>query len=203
MTSAQGPKLSNYPLFLQYKMASVAEDMTQILSTLRALEQRMKTLKEMLTPVKKERKPNAWILFTQRIKTLMIENNTPFTRVADTTKFASLLKKQKAYAEWTDAEIISERTDWLMETLKACAVCEENPKDNVEQHRDCIVTFATEENIVKNPVGAWLCASSALRTITTVITDVNEGGPPKRRRSSQVKLPPRDEEIDLALPGST
>lgn len=183
-------------------MASIAEDMTQILLTLRALEDRMKALKAMLNPVKKERKPNAWILFNQRIDALMKENNTPFPGIGEAKKFASSLKKQKAYAEWSDTEIISERTDWLMETVKACVVCDENPKDNVTQHRHCIVQFATEKNVVNNPVGAWLCASSALRTTTTEITVVDEGGPPKRRRSSQVKPPPRDEEIEVALPGA-
>lgn len=184
-------------------MASIAEDMTQILVTLRALEDRMKALKAMLNPVKKPRKPNAWILFNQRIDTLMKENNTPFARIGEAKKFASSLKKQKAYTEWADAEIVRERTDWLMETVKACVICDENPKEDVTQHRDCIVKFATEEKVHKNPVGAWLCASSALRTTTTEITVVDEGGPPKRRRSSQVKPPPRDEEIEVALPGAT
>jgi len=182
-------------------MASIGDEMTQILATLRALEERMKGLKAMLNPVKKERKPNPWILFTQRIDALMKENNTPFARMADTTKFASSLKKQKAYAEWTDAEITKERTDWLVENLKACVVCEENPKEDVTQHRDCIVRFATDEQIEKNPVGAWLCASSALRTTTTEITVVDEGAPPKRRRSSQVKVH-TDEQTEMALPGT-
>jgi len=185
-----------------YTMASIAEDMTQILATLRALEDRMKGLKAMLNPVKKERKPNPWILFTQRIDALMKENNTPFARIGEAKKFASSLKKQKAYAEWTDAQIIQERTNWLMETVKACVVCEENPKDDVTQHRNCVVQFATEERIAKNPVGAWLCASSVLRSTPTEVTVVDEGGPPKRRRSSQVKIA-RDEQTDLVLPGAT
>ena len=182
-------------------MASVAEDMTQILATLRALEDRMKALKAMLNPVKKDRKPNPWILFNQRIDALMKENNTPFGRIGEAKKFAASLKNQKAYSEWTDAEIITERTNWLMDTVMACVVCEDNPKENVTQHRDCIVKFATEEHIVKNPVGAWLCASSSLRTTTTGVTVVDEGGPPKRRRSSQVKVP-RDDQTDTSLPGA-
>jgi hypothetical protein len=188
-------------------MASVAEDMTQILMTLRALEDRMKALKAMLNPVKKPRKANPWILFNQRINALMKENNTAFLRIGDAKKFASSLKKQKGYTEWTDPEIISERTDWLMDTLKACVVCEENPKDDVTQHRDCVVKFATEEKIHKNPVGAWLCASSAIRSTTTHITTVDEAHP-KRRRCSQVKPPMEAEPSDTpacmtALPGST
>jgi hypothetical protein len=183
-------------------MASVAEDMTQILLTLRALEDRMKALKAILAPVKKARKPNPWILFTQRIDALMKENNTPFPRIGEAKKFASSLKKQKGYAEWTDPEIISERTEWLMETVKACVVCEDNPKEDIGQHRECIVKFATDEQIVKNPVGAWLCASSVLRTTTTGITVIDEDAPPKRRRSSQVKVL-RDDQTDLSLPGTT
>lgn len=183
-------------------MASVAEDMTQILLTLRALEDRMKALKAMLNPVKKPRKANPWILFNQRIDALMKENNTPFARIAEAKKFASSLKNQKLYAEWTDAEIITERTNWLMDTVKACVVCEDNPKEDVSQHRDCIVKFATEEHIVKNPVGAWLCASSLLRTTVTEVTAVDEGGPPKRRRSSQVKPPITDPQTDTSLPGA-
>lgn len=183
-------------------MASIAEDMTQILATLRALDERMKGLRAMLNPVKKERKPNPWILFTQRIDALMKENNTPFARIGDAKKFASSLKKQKAYADWTDAEILHERTDWLMETVKACVVCEENPKDDVTQHRDCVVQFATEEKVVKNPVGAWLCASSVLRSTPTEVTVLDENGQPKRRRSSQVKIL-RDDQTELVLPGAT
>lgn len=181
-------------------MASVAEDMTQILLTLRALEDRMKALKAMLT--KEKRKPNAWILFNQRVDALMKENNTPFPRIGEAKKFASSLKKQKAYSLWTDAEIIAERTDWLMETVKSCIVCEENPKEDINQHRDCIVKFATDEHIAKNPVGAWLRASSVLRTTTTDVTVVDEDGPPKRRRSSQVK-PSMDAQTDTSLPGAT
>lgn len=183
-------------------MASVAEDMTQILLTLRALEDRMKALKAMLNPVKKARKPNTWILFNQRIDALMKDNNTPFPRIGEAKKFASSLKNQKAYADWTDADIISERTDWLMDTVKACVVCEENPKDDVTQHRDCVVKFATDEQIAKNPVGAWLCASSALRTTITEVTVMNEEGQPKRRRSSQVKPPLSEIQTDTSLPGA-
>jgi hypothetical protein len=183
-------------------MASVAEDMTQILMTLRALEDRMKKLKAMMSPAK-VRKPNPWILFNQRIDALMKENNTPFTRIGDAKKFASSLKKEKAYTEWTDPEIIEERTEWLMDTLKACVVCEENPKENVTQHRHCVVKFATEEKIAKNPVGAWLCASATLRSTTTEITALDDEGLPKRRRASRAQLPIMDEQTELLLPGAT
>ena len=168
-------------------MASVAEDMTQILATLRALEDRMKTLKAMLTP--KERKPNPWILFNKRIDALMKENNTPFTTIGEAKKFASSLKKQKAY-EWADAEIISERTDWLMDTVKACPVCEENPKEDVTQHRECIIKFATDENIVKNPVGAWMCAAATVRSTITKVTVVDEA---RNRRGRK----PVEREVDM------
>ena len=155
-------------------MGSVAEDVTHILTTLRALEDRMKTLRAMLNTAKRERKPNEWILFNKRIDALMKENNTSFTRIGDAKKFASSLKKQKAYATWTNEEIINERTDWLMNTLQACVVCEENPKDDINQHRDCIVAFATQDAPVKNPVGAWMRASSTPRTTTTKVKVVNE-----------------------------
>jgi hypothetical protein len=181
-------------------MASVAEDITQILITLRALEDRMKTLKAMLKP-RNARKPNSWILFNQRIDALMKENNTPFPRVGEAKQFASSLKKQKAYSLWTDPEILAERTDWLMGTVKACVVCEENPKDDVTQHRDCIVQFATEENIVHNPVGAWLCASSALRSTTTQVTVVDEGEP-RRRGRGRPRILSTDAPAESSLPGA-
>jgi hypothetical protein len=119
----------------------------------------------------------------------MKENNTPFTSIGEAKKFASSLKKQKVY-EWTDAEILSERTDWLMETVKACPVCEENPKEDVAQHRDCIVKFATEENIVKNPVGAWMCAAATVRSTITKVTVIDES--PKRRGRKPV-----EREVDM------
>jgi hypothetical protein len=181
-------------------MASVAEDVTHILLTLRALETRMNTLKALLAPVKKERKPNAWILFTQRIDALMKENNTPFTNLGESKKFASSLKKQKPYAEWLDAEIITKRNDWLVDILLACPVCEENPKDDILKHRDCVVEFATKDGTpLKNPVGAWMCASTTVHgTVTEVVTIGVEVAPKRRRRRAQ----PTDAETEVSLPGS-
>ena len=171
-------------------MASVAEDVTNILITLRALEDRMKALKAMLNPAK-ERKPNPWILFNKRIDALMKENNTPFTRIGEAKQFASSLKKQKAYAEWLDEEILAERTDWLAGVLKACPVCEENPIGNIHGHRDCIVQFATanEEAPLKNPVGAWMCAAGTVRSTITEVRVVDEESPPKTGRGRTRKEP--------------
>lgn len=176
-------------------MASVAEDVTNILITLRALEDRMKALKAMLNPVKKDRKPNPWILFNQRINVLMKENSTPFTSIGDAKKFASSLKKQKAYGEWLDEEIHAERTDWLVGNLKACPVCEENPTGNIIGHRDCIVQFATAEGSSKNPVGAWMCAAGTVRSTTTEVRVVDEESPPKRGRGR-----PRKELVEVIVP---
>jgi hypothetical protein len=176
-------------------MASVAEDIAHILVTLRALEDRMKTLKAMLNPTK-DRKPNPWILFTKRIDALMKENNTPFIKMAESKQFASSLKKQKAYAEWLDEEILSERTDWLAGTLNACPVCEENPKDNIAGHTECIVAFAKQEEPLKNPVGAWMCAAASLRSTTTEVTVVDA---PRRRRGRPPALPAV--ETETSLPG--
>lgn len=185
-------------------MASVAEDMTQILATLRTLEDRMKALKAMLNPEKKVRKPNPWILFNQRIDTLMKENNTPFTSMGESKKFAASLKKEKPYAEWLDQDIVDRRTDWLVNILLACPVCEENPQEDVQKHRDCIVEFATENKVHKNPVGAWMCASTFPRHNRTEVTIVNEKasasarprGPPKP------KQPAPDTDTDVSLPGA-
>lgn len=154
-------------------MASVAEDVSHILMVLRSLEERMKALRLLIEPVKKERKPNQWILFNKRIDALMKENNTPFASVSESKKFAAALKNQKGY-DWADEDIMTERTESLMETLKACPICEENPHENVADHRDCIVKFATQEGPLKNPVGAWMRASSTLRATTTTVKVVNE-----------------------------
>jgi hypothetical protein len=152
-------------------MASVAEDVNQILLTLQALEERMKGLRAMLAP--KTRKANPWIVFSKRINALMKENNTPFTNMVEATQFVSSLKKQKGY-EWSDEEIMNERTDWLTGTLKSCIVCEQNPTESLFDHRDCIVKFAIEEGKAKNPVGAWMQASSSLRTTVTKVKMIEE-----------------------------
>jgi hypothetical protein len=179
-------------------MSSVAEDVSNILATLRALEDRMKTLKAMLSPTSKERKPNPWILFTKRIDALLKENNVPFVNLGESKQFASSLKKQKAYPEWLDTEILAQRNDWLVDALLACPVCDENPREDAMKHRDCIVEFAKRENIEKNPIGAWMSAASIpQRNITevTIIEDVR----PKRGRGR-----PRKEvvETETSLPGT-
>jgi len=181
-------------------MASVGDDVAHILTTLRSLEDRMKALRAMLNPVKKERKPNPWILFNKRIDALMKENNTSFTSIGEAKQFASSLKKQKVYAEWLDEEILTERTDSLAETLKACPVCEENPVGNIAEHRDCIVQFATQDVPLKNPVGAWMCAAASVRSTVTEVTVVDETAQPKRGRGRPRKQPVL--ETDVSLPGS-
>jgi hypothetical protein len=185
-------------------MASVAEDVAHILSTLRALEDRMKALKALLAPpAKKERKPNAWVLFSQRIHALMKENNTPFTSLGESKKFASSLKKEKPYSEWLDAEIMRKRNDWLVDVLLACPVCEENPKEDILSHRDCIVEFATKDGPpIKNPVGAWMCASTTVQgRATEVITVGAEVTPTAPKRRGRRKAP-ADAETEVSLPGS-
>ena len=182
-------------------MASVAEDMTEILATLRALEERMKALKAMLNPEKKVRKANPWILFNQRIDALMKENNTAFTSMGESKKFASSLKKEKPYAEWRDEDIVIRRTDWLVNILLVCPVCEENPQEDVQKHRDCIVEFATENKIQKNPVGAWMCAATLPRNNRTEVVSINETpSPPPRPRGRPRKQAAPD--VELTLPGS-
>ena len=132
----------------------------------------MNALKKMITP-KAERKPNPWILFTKRIDALLKENNISFPHMADSKTFASALKKEKPYAEWLDAEIISKRHEWLAQMLVSCPVCEENPRDDVMKHRHCIVDFATGTSL-KNPVGAWMSAASTIRASMTEVKFVNE-----------------------------
>lgn len=179
-------------------MASVAEDMTQILLTLRSLEERMKGLKTILNPTKKERKPNPWILFNQRIDALMKENNTPFRNLGESKQFASSLKKQKAYEQWLDTDILAKRNDWLVEVLLACPVCDENPREDVMKHRECIVEYATRESVVKNPVGAWMCASSTLQRNITEVIAVEE--PVEKRGRGRRRKDPI--EFETSLPGS-
>ena len=155
-------------------MTSLTDDIESMLQTLQELEERMKELKKSVA-VNKERKPNPWILFTKRIDALMKENNTPFKTIGESKQFASSLKKEKPYAEWLDAEIVAKRNDWLVEFLLACPVCNDHPTDDVMKHQKCIVEFATKDATpMKNPVGAWMCAVSTVRSRPTEVIFVDE-----------------------------
>jgi hypothetical protein len=179
-------------------MASVAEDVSSILSTLRALEERMKALKALLAPVRKERKPNSWILFTKRIDALLKENNVPFTALGESRSFASSLKKEKPYSDWSDADVLAKRNQWLADALLSCPVCEESPREDISTHRDCILEFAGKEPGLKNPVGAWMCAASTVKRTTTEVVVIADASPVRRTRGRPRKQEP---EAEISLPG--
>jgi hypothetical protein len=75
------------------------------------------------TKPKKEKDPNAppkeanvWIKFTQRVSALLKAANID-TGVATVSKqFASSLKDQKPYGDWTDAEIVAAWPTWTPPT---------------------------------------------------------------------------------------
>jgi hypothetical protein len=162
-------------------MDGVTQEIASILTTLRSLEDHMKILRKQISPQKKERKPNPWLLFNKRIATLMTENSLSFTSVGEAKKFAARLRKKKAYANWQDSELLEERTDWLMETLLTCPVCEEHIQDNVGKHKDCIVKFASNTT-TQNAVSAWMCAAGVRRfPETEVVTIIEETSAPAKR----------------------
>lgn len=180
-------------------MASVAEDISSILATLQALEERMKGLKALLAPEPRQRKPNPWILFTKRIDALLKENNVPFTALGESRKFAASLKKEKVYSAWTDADILAKRNAWLADALICCPVCEESPRNDVMKHRNCIIEFAEKEPGLKNPVGAWMCAASTVERDISEVIVITDDSPPRRARGR----PRKQEEVEISLPGST
>ena len=83
----------------------------------------MKTALGSATKPKKEKDPNAppkeanvWIKFTQRVSALLKAANID-TGVATVSKqFASSLKDQKPYGDWTDAEIVAAWPTWAPPT---------------------------------------------------------------------------------------
>lgn len=67
----------------------------------------------------KKRAPNEWILFTKRVEALIRQKETADgvgkeakMKTVVAKQFASHLKSQKAYAEWTDEDIVSALVGW-------------------------------------------------------------------------------------------
>ena len=159
----------------------------------------MKVLKGLLAPEPKQRKPNPWILCTKRIDVLLKENNVAFAALGESRTFAASLKKEKIYTDWTDAEILAKRNDWLVDVLLSCPICQESPQEDVSKHRDCIIEFAGKDPDLKNPVGAWMCAASTVQRKGTEVIVVEDEPPTRRVRGRPRK---QEAEAEVSLPGS-
>ena len=98
-----------------------------LLAMIASIESQLNEMKTALgsatTKPKKEKDPNAppkeanvWIKFTQRVSALLKAANID-TGVATVSKqFASSLKDQKPYGDWTDAEIVAAWPTWTPPT---------------------------------------------------------------------------------------
>ncbi len=98
--------------------------MTEVVEAIRDMENRLADLKKMIQSSegkkkRRERDPNApkreandWIKFTQKVEAALKSEGLMFKRVAESKKFAASLKSKKAYAEWTEKEIIAARKTW-------------------------------------------------------------------------------------------
>lgn len=106
---------------------STNTELKTVLETIAAMEAQLVGLRKQLGDAgggkaKKERKPrdpdapkrepNEWIKFTLRVDAALKAAEQGFKRVAEGKQFAAHLKSQKAYAEWTDEEILAQRATW-------------------------------------------------------------------------------------------
>jgi len=71
-----------------------------------------KAAKKEKDPNAAPKEPNVWIKFTQRVSTLLKEAKIDIGAAPVSKQFASMLKDQKPYAEWTDEAILAAWPLW-------------------------------------------------------------------------------------------
>ena len=71
-----------------------------------------KAAKKEKDPNAAPKEPNVWIKFTQRVSTLLKEAKIAIGAAPVSKQFASMLKDQKPYAEWTDEAILAAWPLW-------------------------------------------------------------------------------------------
>jgi len=70
-----------------------------------------KKAKKVRDPDAPKKAPNAWIVFTMRVDALLKEHGVS-GKAVENKQFASALKTKKAYGEWADEEILTEKASW-------------------------------------------------------------------------------------------
>ena len=65
---------------------------------------------------KAKKPPTDWMVFLGRVRDLLKVNEMPIKGVTESTKFCSMLKTKKAYAEWSDEAILEARNSWVSST---------------------------------------------------------------------------------------
>ena len=84
---------------------------------------------------KPKRPPTDWIVFCGRVKDVLKANDKPITSgVRESTKFCSMLKTQKAYADWTDEAILAARAAWVMPVTPPVATPAASDAETVVKH---------------------------------------------------------------------
>ena len=71
-----------------------------------------KNAKKEKDPNAAPKEPNVWIKFTQRVSALLKEASIDTGAAPVSKQFASALKDQKPYADWTDADIVAAWSTW-------------------------------------------------------------------------------------------
>jgi hypothetical protein len=97
----------------------MSTDMIAVISQIKSQIAQLEAMLGKKSKVPKEDKPKremsegmkAWHEFNKRLDTLLKDSDMNFKRVAEAKQFASHLKKLKA--DWTDNEILTQRTSWV------------------------------------------------------------------------------------------
>ena len=71
-----------------------------------------KSAKKEKDPNAAPKEPNVWIKFTQRVSALLKDASIDTGAAPVSKQFASALKDQKPYADWTDAAIVAAWSSW-------------------------------------------------------------------------------------------
>jgi hypothetical protein len=159
--------------------AELATQMGDMLQVIQILEERLRELKQMARKGERKaqrrggkaagtaaaaaarpaRPPNAWILFTQRVKTLVVAAGLPFAKVTDALKFCKELKDGRGGYGWSDEEIVAARRDWepptpvhsvkdeeeaesvaSAEEISICPTCTGVIEEDASAHRACLIS---------------------------------------------------------------
>ena len=156
------------------------------------LEKRFASLRTLINTLapqkpKKARAENAWITFNKRVDALLTENARGFNGLGDAKKFAAHLKEKQSY-NWTDADILNERQAWDKAHPPSCSICHEDPTDNIDDHRACIIDYTRglieAGKKVPNPVETWMRASG-VKVPTQLTYKVKEKQPVGRPKMTE------------------